>query len=327
MAKGKILFEKIKDRRIEIDFTQQMVADLTGLGVSQIKAIETGRSETSFENVKKLADVLGIDVSDIYIKDFRNTKVLTVCNNKGGCGKTSVVSGLAYALSELDDDNKILLIDGDMQMNLTRSYGLERDTEYNLNVALLDELSLEGFIKKTDYPSIDLIIADLGLSTIETVLYTKRYRETLFKRILDPVVNKGIYDYIIIDTNPTLGMLNFNILNASDYVIIPVELSAFGIDGLEILTEYINEVKKVNPNFDIAGVLQTKVDKRESITKKAEETLKTAFGDIIFESYIPIDTSIKKAQWNYVPVNVLDKNSRASKQYKNLAKEVAKVVK
>lgn len=325
--KGKILFQKIRDRRIDVDFTQQYLSELSGISLSLIKAVETGRTETSYDNVVKIAKALKIDIDEIFIEGFRNTKIIAVANNKGGCGKTSVVSSLSYSISDIDKDSKVLVIDSDMQMNLTRSYGLDRDLDKNLNTALVNEKNLIDFIKHTEYKNIDIIISDLGLSTIDMLLFTKKLRESVFKRILQPIIDKGLYDYIIIDTNPTLGLLNFNILNACDYVLVPVELTSFGIQGLEILTEYFDEVRTINNNLEILGVLRTKVDKRENITKEAEELLVEVFGDIVFDSYIPVDTNVKKAQWHSLPLSIYSKNSRASKQYKNLAKEVIKLAK
>ncbi|MBF8984833.1 AAA family ATPase [Lutibacter sp. B2] len=322
--KGKILFEKIREKRIELDFTQKYLSELTGISLSLIKVIETGRSETNYENVVKIAETLKIDIEEIFIKGFRNTKVIAVANNKGGCGKTSVVSSLSYTITEVDKDAKILVIDSDMQMNLTRSYGLDRNLDKNLNTALVNEESLTNFITPTEYENIDIIISDLQLSTIDMLLFTKKLRESVFKRLLQPILEQGLYDYIIIDTNPTLGLLNFNILNACDYVLVPVELTAFGIQGLEILTEYFDEVRTINNKLGIIGVLRTKVDKRENITQEADDLLVEVFGDILFESFIPTDANVKKAQWNSVPLNLYSKNSRAAKQYKSLAKEVIK---
>lgn len=325
--KGKILYQKIRDRRIEVDFTQQYLSELSGISLSLIKAIETGRSETSYENVVKISEALKMDIVEIFIEGFRDTKVIAIANNKGGCGKTSVVASLSYALTEIDEEIKVLVIDSDMQMNLTRSYGLDRNLEKNLSLALVNEQTLLDFIIPTEYKNIDIIISDLQLSTIDMLLFTKKLRESVFKRILQPVIDKGLYDYILIDTNPTLGLLNFNILNSCNYVLVPVELTSFGIQGLEILTEYFDEVRTINNDLKILGVLRTKVDKRESITKEAEDILIDVFGDIIFESYIPIDTNVKKAQWNSLPLSIYNKNSRANKQYRNLAKEVIKLAK
>lgn len=324
--KGKILVERLKDIRNDLDWTQKTLAEQTDLSLSLIRNIECGRAGTSKDSMKKIAKALEVPLEEIYIQDFRVTKVIAVANNKGGSGKTTVVGNLGYALSEIKD-TKVLLIDGDMQMNLTRSYGLERMEQKSLYQAIMDETPLDHFIHTTKYENIDFIASDYRLSSIDLNLFTKTFRETVFKRLLQPILDQGIYDYILIDTCPTLGYLNYNILNATDYVIIPVELSAFGIDGLEPLMEFFSTIKVINPKIEVAGVLRTKVDKRESTTPKVEADLIGIFGTKIFENYIPVDINIKKSQFENLPlIKYMDK-SRASVSYKKLAKEVLNVVK
>lgn len=319
----KILYEKIKEQRLKLGLSQQELSNQTDVNVNTIKAVETGRMNTSYKNVQSIAERLGLDINAIYIKDFRKTKVIAVANNKGGSGKTSVVSNLGYALSEMD--YKVLLVDSDMQMNLTYSYGLERNKEKSLNNAILSETTnLEEYITKTDFDNIDMIISDFDMAAIEPVLFTKTFRESIFKVMLKPLIDKGIYDFVLIDTNPTLGLLNFNILNASNYVIVPVEMTAFGVIGLEILIRFINDVRRANTNLKLLGVLRTKVDLRENITKEADSILTEIFGNNMMETSISIDTNIKKAQWNRKPLTV---NTRARNQYIDLAKEVIDNVK
>lgn len=322
--KGKILHDKIKERRIEIDFRQTDLAEASGVNVNIIKGLETGLRNTSYENIVEIANALKIDVSEIFIEGYRDTKIIAAVNNKGGCGKTSVVSSLAYTLSQMD--NKVLLIDSDQQMNLSIVYGLDENKEKNINIAIEKEEGLFKHIINTKYENIDFVLGDYNMSTIEMTLFTKKLRESIFKKILSPIIERGIYDYILVDTNPTLGMLNFNILNTCDYIIVPVEMSYLGIKGMTPLLRFIADVRETNPNLQIAGVLMNKVDKREKITDKAEAMLKDIFGDIIFDSYIPIDSNIKKSQWENLPVEIFDKNSRASKKYKALAKELTKIV-
>lgn len=320
----KVEYEKIKKLRLERGMTQVELAEATGVNVSVIKSQETGRSDMNYNYLLKIAKGLGVDVGEIYIEDYRETKVITVANNKGGSGKTSVVASLGHTLSDMG--KKVLLIDSDMQMNLSYSYGFERD-RMNLNEAIVNEEDLGGYIRKTDFNNLDIIISDFEMATIEMHLFTKTLRETVFKRLIRKTVESGVYDFIIIDTNPTLGMLNLNILNASDYVIVPVEMSAFGILGLEVLIKFINQAQEINEKLELAGVLRTKVDKRESITSEADEVLMDVFGEKIFDAYIPIDTNVKKAQWERQPLNVFNKSSRANKQYTRFAKELMAIVK
>ncbi len=325
---GKILHEKIKSRREEIDFTQQTVADLSGISLGLYKAIEQGKSGTSKKNIQSIAKAINLPVEDIYIEGFRDTKVITIASNKGGSGKTSTAQNLAFALSQIDD-TKVLMVDGDMQMNLTRAFDMERNMDSSLYNAILHETPLENYIiaTKVESENLDMIISDFKLSSIDMELFNKKLRETLFKRLLAPILEKGLYDYIIIDTSPYLGMLTYNLLVASHYCLIPVELSAFGIDGLEPMNDFIQDVRIINKDLELLGVLKTKVDLRENITKEAGDTLSSIYGDKIFETYIPTDTNIKRSQWEATPLNEYKADTRANKAYISLAKEVMKLVK
>lgn len=253
-----------------------------------------------------------------------HTKVIAVSNNKGGSGKTTVAGNLGYFLSK--NGKKVLLIDSDMQINLTRSFNIKQDTENSLYQAIHSEESLDKYIKHTKYENLDFIISDYMLSAIDMELVNKNLKETVFKRSLDPIINKKVYDYIIIDTCPFLGLLNFNILIASDYVLIPVELSAFGIEGLAPLTNFISEAMIYNSNLKILGILETKVDMRESTTEDSRKLLRELFPENMLENSIPIDINIKKSQFLGVTIGDFLENSRSALAYENLAKEVDEIV-
>lgn len=252
------------------------------------------------------------------------TKVIAVSNNKGGSGKTTVTGNLAYTL--MQNDKKVLLIDADMQINLTRSYDLKKNIDRSLYDALINERPLEEYIMNTKYENIDFIISDHMLSSIDMELFTKKMRETLFQRILRSTIESEEYDYILIDTSPFLGLLNYNILVASDYVLVPVELSAFGIEGLEPLTNFFEEARLINKDLQFLGIVETKVDQRESTTDITREILRDLFSDKILKSYIPIDINIKKSQFAAEPLGVFIPYSRAAGAYRELAKEVMQLV-
>ena len=322
--KGKIYFDKIVKRRIEMDITQKEVAERIGVSLSVIKALETERSNSSTETLEKLAELLDLNIDEIYNPEYRETKIISIINNKGGVGKTSVCNSLSYALSEMN--YKVLCIDADMQMNLTHSFGLEKSPK-NLGIAIEREDNLLNYIQKTKYENIDFIVSDLSMSTTEMLLFTKIERESVLKHMLKDVINNGLYDFIIFDTNPVLGILNYNVLNVSEYVIIPIELGIFAIDGLDTLIKYINSIKKTNEKLTIAGIVINKYDLREKkITETCEDIVTEIFRDKVFNTRISVDTKIKQAQLESVPVMHLGSNIRIVKQYMDLAKEVIKVV-
>jgi chromosome partitioning protein len=333
MSKAKIFHDRIKKLREEIDFTQQDLADEAGVNLSIIKQIEAGRAGTSKENMVKIAKALNSPLDKIYLEDFRETKVITCLNSKGGCAKTTVVTNLGYELAQYG--YKVLLIDADLQCNLTYSFKVPFDKERSIYRALInaddesDPVNIFDFIKPTGYDNLDIIISDFEMATVELDLTLKSYRETIMIRLLQPLIEKGVYDFIIFDTNPMLGLLNQNILSCTDRLLIPVELSPFGVMGLDVLFRFVKKAQKVNSKLEIMGIIETKVDKRYSMTEKAETTLKTIFAKsniTILESYIPTDSNVINAQWDRMPLSVYSekngKHSRANKQFKSLAKEV-----
>ncbi len=333
MSKPKIFHERIKKLRDDIDFTQQDLADESKVNVSIIKQIETGRTGTSKENMEMIAKALNVPLEEIYIGDYRDTKIITVLNSKGGCSKTTVVGNLGYELAL--QGNKVLLIDADLQCNLTYSFKMDFQKDKSIYKALIDSddeinpSNIFDFIQPTGYENLDIIISDFEMATVELDLTLKSYRESIMARLIKPLIGKGVYDIIIFDCNPMLGLLNQNILSITDKLLIPVELSPFGVMGLDVLFRFVRKAQRVNTNLEIMGILKTKVDKRYSMTEKAETTLQTIFAKSkipILNSYIPTDSNIPKSQWDRLPLDMFIKNknvnSRANKQFKSLAKEV-----
>lgn len=252
------------------------------------------------------------------------TTVISVSNNKGGSGKTTLSGNLAFCLAKMD--KKVLMIDADMQMNLTRSYDFTQNRDINLYNAIIKEEDLSHYIKKTSYENLDLIISDYMLSALDMKIINKQNREFIFKTILQTIIDSKNYDYVIIDTCPFLGLLNYNILVASDFVLIPVELSAFGIEGLEPLSNFIDEVKINNEKLQILGIVETKVDNRESTTEETRSLLRELFSSKIMKSSIPVDINIKKSQFAGKPICDFAPSSRAALWYLELAKEVNLIV-
>ena len=144
----KLDYARLKNIRLEQDITQKELATATGVNLSTIKQIETGRSATDLENIEKLCAYLEVDINEIYHPDYHDTKVLCMLNNKGGCGKTSLCSGIATSMAELG--LRILVIDGDGQRNLSSSFDMPR-SEKNFGAAVLAEQDLNGYIQPTKF--------------------------------------------------------------------------------------------------------------------------------------------------------------------------------
>ena len=235
-------------------------------------------------------------------------KTITICftNNKGGSGKTTTCSNLGAAMAQAG--KKVLLIDGDMQLNLSLAFFPENwvleqaKGEKNLYCAIGKQEELSGYVVHTPYENLDLIPSSTLMSSIEYELFTKWQREFILRKCIQKIKDAGNYDYILIDAPPTLGGWVMNILCASDRVIIPVEASPWGMFGLANMFEFLNEVKQITPELEVAGIAVTKVDTRKSYYKQTMETLYELEDIHVFEQIIRVDSSVEWSQDNSIPV-------------------------
>ena len=254
------------------------------------------------------------------------TKTICFANNKGGSGKSTTCANLAYCMAEAG--KRVLLIDGDMQLNLTLSFFAEDEalgfveSGANLYTAMRDQKSLADYIVKTSYEGVDIVPSSTLMSGIEYELFTKWQREFILRKCLEPVKATGVYDYILIDSPPTLGGWVMNIMCASDYVVVPVEASPWGLFGLANMFDFVEQVKGINPNLKVLGVAITKADERKNYFKQTVETLRSLEDVKLFETYIRIDSSIEWAQDMSKPVGAYKRSSRSAKEYSELAKEI-----
>lgn len=255
-------------------------------------------------------------------------KTITICftNNKGGSGKTTTCSNLGAAMAQAG--KKVLLIDGDMQLNLSLAFFPEdwvleqAKGEKNLYCAIGKQEELSGYVVHTPYENLDLIPSSTLMSSIEYELFTKWQREFILRKCIQKIKDTGNYDYILIDAPPTLGGWVMNILCASDRVIIPVEASPWGMFGLANMFEFLNEVKQITPELEVAGIAVTKVDTRKSYYKQTMETLHELEDIHVFEQIIRVDSSVEWSQDNSIPVVEYKKSSRSAREYMRLAEEV-----
>jgi chromosome partitioning protein len=256
------------------------------------------------------------------------TKIIAFANNKGGSGQTTSCSNIGCALALMG--KKVLVIDGDMQLNLTLSYFDEEkaldvaSNGKNIYTAIKEEKDLSDFGVSTDYEGLDIIPSTSLMSSIEFDLFTKWQREFILKKCLEPIRIRGYYDYILIDSPPTLGGWVMNILCASDFVVIPVEASPWGLFGLANMFDFINKVKEISPCLSVMGIMVTKADERKKYFKETLETLKDSDIAKVFDTYVKIDSTVEWSQDNSKPVVAYKKYARASLEYTKLAKEIIK---
>lgn len=260
----------------------------------------------------------------------RKTKVICFANNKGGSGKSTTCSNVGYGLTQMG--KKVLLIDGDMQLNLSLSL-FDEDTvlgfargEKNLYEGIRKQDDLKEYIVPTGYDNLDLIPSSTLMSSIEYELFTKWQREYILKKGISSIIESGEYDYVLIDAPPTLGGWVMNILCASDVLIIPVEASPWGLFGLGNMFEFLEQVKQIAPDLKLGGIVITKVDTRKNYFKQTVETLKELEDVKVFGTYIRVDSSIEWSQDNNAPVMAYKKSSRSAKEYMELTKEIVQEV-
>lgn len=259
------------------------------------------------------------------------TTVISVGTNKGGAGKSSICSNLAYSLSDMG--YKVLIIDTDPQMNSSQSFfnveELERNSDKNFYYAFTRREDIRKHIVPTNFDNLDFVLGDVQLARLDTEIFSMFKNDIIVTQILEPLKSENIYDFIIIDQNSSLSLLNKSIIGASDEIIIPIEPSYFGVKGIALYLEHFNVVKEEYNQVNILGILFNKVDKRENILKDAQFVVENAFGDKLLKTYIPVDSNIKNSQWSTtpMPLAVFDKNSRATQSFYDLAKEVVKIVK
>jgi len=258
------------------------------------------------------------------------TVTISFANNKGGSGKSTTCCNVGYELSKMG--YRVLLIDGDMQMNLSLCFFSEEEVLQmatngkNIYTALSEQKDLEDFILPTAYEGVDMITSSSLMSGIEYELFTKWQREFILSRCLKGVKESGKYDFILIDAPPTLGGWVMNILCASDYLIIPVEASPWGLFGLANMLEFYSTVQGISPALNLLGVAITKVYERKNYFRQTIEALKQTEGVHLFESYIRVDSTIEWAQDNSKPVGAYKSGARSAKEYKKLTEEVVNLV-
>ena len=256
------------------------------------------------------------------------TTVIAFANNKGGSGKTTTASNVGLAMAKAG--KKVLLIDGDMQMNLTLSFFDEEralgfsTSEKNIHTAIKGERDLSDYVVSTEYNNLDMIPSTSLMSSVEYDLFTKWQREFILKKCLEPTRARGIYDYILIDSPPTLGGWVMNIMCTSDFVVIPVEASPWGLFGLANMFDFIGQVKNIAPRLEVMGIAITKADERKNYFKQTVETLRETDAARLFETFVRVDSAIEWAQDNSMPVVAYKKYSRSAIEYTQLAKEIVK---
>ncbi len=245
--------------------------------------------------------------------------IISICNQKGGTGKTNVAINLAAYLSYFN--KKILLIDLDSQGNATSSLG-EYDYEGDIYEVLIQDKDLSQALKKTR-ENFWIIPASEDLAGAEVELAPKIGREKRLKQALDGFDDINKFDFIIIDTPPSLGLLTINSLVGADKVLIPVQVEYLAMEGLSQVLKTIGLVKKnLHPNLDISGTILTMFDKRSKLSFEVWEEMYKHFSYRIFKTVIPRNVALAEAPSYGKTILEYNPRSKGAHSYKRLAKEI-----
>src|SRR5947207_2428819 len=246
------------------------------------------------------------------------TKIISLANQKGGVGKTTTAINLGASLAACE--RKVLLVDLDPQANATSGVGLNKNEQKSMYPVLVDGMSIKEIIRPTELPDLFVAPSSVDLVGAEVELRDEIGRERYLKKALAPI--DGAYDYVLIDSPPSLGLLTINGLTAASSVLVPMQCEYFALEGVSQLLTTIERVRDaVNPALEIEGIVLTMVDDRMNLSRQVAEEVRTHFGEKVYSTIIPRNVKLGEAPSFGKPIILYDIRSRGSEAYVNLAKE------
>lgn len=246
--------------------------------------------------------------------------VLAVAMQKGGVGKTTTALSVGVELASAGA--RVLLVDIDPQSNLTQALGYDPTAiDHSVYEVLLNPTHGPAFATlPTDY-GVDLVPATLALAGAELALAGRFGRELLLRTALSET--RRAYDYILIDSPPSLGVFTVNALTAADAVLVPLQAHVFALKAMPQLEETIGIVQQLNPMLRIGGIVVTMVDKRTSVNAVIEDAIRQQYGDLVFQTTIPFNVKLVESPAAGQPISVYAADSSGARAYHDLAQEVA----
>ncbi|MDD3374179.1 MAG: AAA family ATPase [Candidatus Omnitrophica bacterium] len=246
-------------------------------------------------------------------------KTIALCNQKGGTGKTTTSVNLSAALAH--KNKKILLVDTDPQGNATSGLGINKNNiEVSIYDVLLNKAKIKDIVVQTEYENLTVAPCNINLTGAEIELVGALSREARLKRAIEEIKNE--YDYIFIDSPPSLGLITLNSLVASDSIIIPIQCEFYALEGVSQLLNTINLIRDgLNPNLAIEGVLMTMADFRTNLTTEVINEIRSFFKEKVYKTVIPRNVRLSEAPSFGKPIAIYDSSSIGAKKYDEFAAE------
>lgn len=244
--------------------------------------------------------------------------IVLIANQKGGVGKTTTAVNLATALAAIK--KRVLLIDLDPQSNATSGLGIYSSKHGSSYDLLIQTKNLSEIMVTTEIPGLTLVPSNVNLIGAEIELVQVPKREQILKKSLDPY--HDMFDYVVIDSPPSMGILTLNGLVASNGIVVPLQCEYYAMEGLNQLINSVKRVRAVfNPTLQIFGVLLTMYDRRNALSLSVENDVRNALGIKVFNTVIPRNVKISEAPSYGKPVLIYDVKSTGSRSYMELARE------